>query len=970
LRLLEETGLKKLRVINRPIPEFRQDFCFAVRKGDGKTLALLNEGLALLMADGTFRQLHAKWFASLEIPSSRRIIVGGDANFPPYDYLDEDGKPAGLVVDLVTAVADAAGIEIDIRLGAWPEVRTDLETSRIDMILGMIYSPERDLKYDFSPPHTVCEYVVACLQHDKASISALEELAGKKVAVVQDDIMHEKIKERKISAEVTAVDNYEEGFACLQKGQADYLLIPRLLALYLIKKQNISGIELSKQSLYSTEYCFAFANGNKALLAKFAEGLKAVEDSGEYRKIRDKWLGIYGVRDKDFQEFIGYLVWVTIPLLLILLLAFVWSWTLRRQVAYKTAQLQQSEEQFRSLVENAPTGIYVQIEDKIAYINEEACRLFGATQPARLFNKVILDFLPESAHGRYKQLISSSVNDEKMHRSLELMLLRLDGSYVPVELAFAHIKYRGNDAVLVFANDISIRKASEAEIDRLTAAVEQVGEIILITDTDAKIQYANPALETITGFSRSEVLGQKTSLFKSGQHDQAFYKDLWDTITSGRTWNGRMTNKCRDGSLIIEEATISPIFDHERIVSFVAVKHDITEQLRLNEQLQQAQKMEAVGQLAGGVAHDYNNMLGVILGYTELAIDVIDDEASTLHDYLSEVHRAASRSAEITGQLLAFARKQTIAPKVLDLNDTLSGMLKMLRRLIGENITLDWMPGSGTMAVKMDITQLNQILANLCVNARDAIEGSGRILIETEMVRFDKLYCTEHPGYLPGDFIQLSVSDDGRGIDEAVKDKIFEPFFTTKTVGRGTGLGLATVFGVVKQNSGFINVYSELNQGTTFKIYLPKHAGDSIEVREEPGSSRSFGNGETIIIVEDDPAILRMASKILTRAGYNTIASGTPSEALLLVENLHRKIDLLLTDVVMPGMNGRELYEKLQTIDADLKCLYMSGYTANVIAQQGVLKQGINFIAKPFSNLSLLKAVSEVLNQKERPDES
>ncbi|KAF1081419.1 MAG: Sensory box histidine kinase [Candidatus Rifleibacterium amylolyticum] len=968
LRLLQETRIDNLKVIDKPIVGFRQDFCFAVKKGDSKTLAILNEGLALLMADGTFRQLHAKWFASLEIPSSRRIIVGGDAYYPPYDYIDENGQPAGMVVEITRAAAQAVGLDVDIRLGNWSDVRSDLEQGRIDSVMGMIYSPARDRKFDFSPPHVNCEYVIAYRCNYTRKVEDLNDLTGARVTVIQSDVMHEFVLEKKIAAEINVVDNFDTAVESLAAGHTDFVLIPRMVALFLIKDKKLADIELTSRPVFSSEFCFAFAEGNKALLAKFAEGLKAIEVSGEYRKIHEKWLGILGDGESDLKVFLRYLVVATFPLLVVLLLVFGWSWTLRRQVARKTIELKQSEAQFRSLIESAPTGIMVLDEGKIVYLNDEACRIMGVTTSDPALNRLATDYLAASSQEKYKKVMATYADDSSKMPVFELEIVRDDGSKMPVDITVSTIKYHGKDCKLVFIFDITARKASEAELDRLTAAVEQVGELILITDTNAVIQYANPALESMTGYNRAEVIGKRASIFKSGQHDENFYRELWQTISSGQTWNGTMVNRCKDGSLMYEEATISPIFNESKIVSYVAVKHDITEKIRLNEQLQQAQKMESIGQLAGGVAHDYNNMLGVILGYTEMVMESIDDKSSQMYEYLTEIFKAATRSADITGQLLAFARKQTIAPIVLDLNEAISSHLKMLRRLLSEDAELAWVPCHGALLVKLDPVQIGQVLANLCVNARDAMAGNGNILIETSSAEFDEEYCETHPGFVQGRYAMLAVSDNGCGMDAETREKIFEPFFTTKGIGKGTGLGLATVFGIVKQNHGFINVYSELNKGTTIKIYIPWHESEEVMPSTKKSADQAVVSGETVLVVEDDPAILRMTSKLLMRAGYRVLAANSPLEAITIAETAAAKIDLLLTDVVMPGMNGRELYEKIVSVYPGLRCLYMSGYTANVIAQQGILKEGIDFIAKPFTNLDLLNAIGQILNRSSQPD--
>jgi two-component system cell cycle sensor histidine kinase/response regulator CckA len=402
----------------------------------------------------------------------------------------------------------------------------------------------------------------------------------------------------------------------------------------------------------------------------------------------------------------------------------------------------------------------------------------------------------------------------------------------------------------------------------------------------------------------------------------------------------------------------------------VVFSEDITERKRAEEdtaklaaQLQQAQKMESVGRLAGGVAHDFNNMLGVILGNVEIALDQIDP-AQPLYDGLKEIQNAGKRSADLTRQLLAFARKQNIAPKVLDLNDTIAGMLKMLKRMIGENICLNWLPSENLWPVMMDPSQLDQTLANLCVNARDAIHDTGTIAIKTRNCVLDEEFCGSHAGCVPGEYVQLTVSDDGCGMDEETLSHIFEPFFTTKGAGVGTGLGLSTVYGAIKQDNGFIYVDSAPGPGTTITIYLPRHR-DKAEVRQawlEVAGPSVYGQG-TILLVEDEPALLKLVATMLQKHGYTVMAASTPGEAIRLAREHPGEIHLLMTDVIMPEINGRDLAEKLLSLYPNLKRLFMSGYTAEVIAHQGVLEEGVGFIQKPFTAQSLADKVKEVLDR-------
>ena len=405
----------------------------------------------------------------------------------------------------------------------------------------------------------------------------------------------------------------------------------------------------------------------------------------------------------------------------------------------------------------------------------------------------------------------------------------------------------------------------------------------------------------------------------------------------------------------------SPIRDGSGTVTgAIKIVEDITEKLALESQVLQSQKMEAVGRLASGVAHDYNNGLTVIMGYAEQALDKMNP-TEPLYDDLQEIFKAASHSAAVTQQLLAFARKQHILPKVIDLNETIGEMQKMLQRLIGEDIHLALLSGADLWPVMMDPSQLEQILANLCINARDAIAGVGKIVIETSMASFDDACCATHAGFVPGDFVVLSVSDNGCGMSRETQGQIFEPFFTTKKLGVGTGLGLSTVYGIVKQNNGLIDFTSEPGNGTVFKIFLRRHQGEVTAPQEIAPAKRPTGHGETILVVDDDVAILNLVRSCLKRLGYTVLVSAIPGEALRLAETHIEKIRLVISDVIMPEMNGRELMNRLILLKPDLKYLFMSGYTADVIHDRGLPETNGDFIQKPFSMKVLAAKVSEAL---------
>ncbi|MCX6545717.1 MAG: ATP-binding protein [Acidobacteria bacterium] len=487
----------------------------------------------------------------------------------------------------------------------------------------------------------------------------------------------------------------------------------------------------------------------------------------------------------------------------------------------------------------------------------------------------------------------------------------------------------------------------------------------LTFDGEGTIRQVNLNGARLLGIERSGLLNRRFGQFVA-ESDRRAFSDFLQKVFVGTAKESCEVMLPRGDSqpLIVQiEATRSVDGQECRAVmlDITAHKRAEEEQARLETQLQQAQKMESVGRLAGGVAHDFNNMLSVILGHAELALAQVD-LTQPLHADLEEIRKAAMRSADLTRQLLAFARKQTVAPRVLDLNDTVAGMINMLRRLIGENVDLQWRPAADLWPVNVDPSQIDQILANLCVNARDAISGVGKVTIETGNTTFDERYCAANVGCNPGDYVLLALSDDGCGMDKDTVSHLFEPFFTTKVMGKGTGLGLATIYGIVKQNSGSVNVYSEPNLGTTFKIYLPRHAGKAAEARTEGPTKPTARGQETILLVEDEPAILTLTKRMLEQQGYSVLAASTPGGAKSLAKEHAGEIHLLMTDVVMPEMNGRILARNLLYLYPRMKRLFMSGYTADVIAHQGVLDEGVHFVQKPFSTEELATKVRNALD--------
>ncbi|MBM9615877.1 response regulator [Desulfobulbus rhabdoformis] len=521
------------------------------------------------------------------------------------------------------------------------------------------------------------------------------------------------------------------------------------------------------------------------------------------------------------------------------------------------------------------------------------------------------------------------------------------------------------------ATRVQAEETARRQAKRLAIHAQHTPLGVIEWDLDFKIVEWNLAAQEIFGFSREEALGKAAVDLLLSDADIPAVEHIWQQLlnnTGGtRSINSNLT---KSGATKICEWYNTPLTDSQgNVFGAASLVLDCTEKLetdaenrRLQSQLLQVQKMEAIGQLAGGVAHDFNNMLGVILGQSELAMMRTKPD-TPFYRNLVEIRKAAERSAQITSQLLAFARKQTLSTKVLHLNELIEGMLKMVQRLIGEGVELRWIPGDDLWPIQADPAQIDQILVNLCVNSRDAMQsGVGRITVETNNRILEEEYCSHHPGAVPGEYASLTISDTGCGMNKETLGHIFEPFFTTKGVGEGTGLGMATVYGSIKQHKGFIDVVSEPGRGTTVTIYLPR-VQQSLQARGGDELREQLAGGlETILVVEDDSAVLDMTTSMLQHLGYTVIPANGPTAAIELIQQQATKIDLLLTDVIMPEMNGLDLLNILKKSQPQLNWLFTSGYTGNVIAQHGILEKDTPFIQKPFTTAQLAKAVQKALH--------
>ncbi len=628
------------------------------------------------------------------------------------------------------------------------------------------------------------------------------------------------------------------------------------------------------------------------------------------------------------------------------------------------AALRASEERFRSLYENSTVGIYrTTPEGRILLANPALVKLLGYNSFTELADRNLVTdgFEPTYSRDQFVQAIER----EGEIRGLEATWRRRDGVTVFIrETARAVRDAVGRtlyyDGVI---EDVTQRKMAEEQLRKLSRAVEQSPVSIVITDREGRIEYVNPKFTEVTGYSFAEALGQNPRLLKSGETRPEEYTKLWETIAQGREWRGELHNRKKNGELFWEAASISPIHDEAgNLRHFVAVKEDITERKRLEAEVRQAQKMEAVGQLAGGVAHDFNNILAAIMLHLGLLRGVPNLDPF-LAGSLKELEEEANRAASLTRQLLQFSRRSVMQLQPLDVNEVVENLLKMLRRLIGEQISLEWQGASHLPAISGDVGMVEQIILNLVVNARDAMRQGGRIIIATQLVELDDSHTQANPDARPGTFVCLSVADTGSGMDEAVLKRIFEPFFTTKEAGKGTGLGLATVYGIARQHQGWVAVESAVGKGTTFRVFFAAVARSASSPETQPTTQPLPGGTETILLVEDEPSVRKTVGNYLRQFGYRVIETTNGPEALSYWALHWKRIDLLFTDMVMPGgINGLQLTEKLRAAKPELKVIINSGYSADLVQQCDLASLRITFLPKPSLPDELVTAVRRCLD--------
>jgi PAS domain S-box-containing protein len=938
------------------------------------TVRIIALSILLTLCNVPWFQSHASPPA-VTAPPVLRVVM--DNNYPPYTFVDNEKQPQGILVDQWRLWQEKTGIQVKITAVDWKDALRDMKDGKYDVIDTAFKTDERKTWLDFGGPHTSIE-VAAYFEKGISAITTVDSLQGFAVAVKEGDATVSMLLSRGVK-DLIFFKGYEDIVQAAKEHKVNVFVIDAPPALYFLHKYNLQDNFKASPPFHIGQFHRAVKKGNGAMLRKIEAGFALISPE-ELKNIEKKWLGSSLLQKVSRNE----ILMVGGGIGLFFLLFLIWNYSLRTAVRKRTAELENSQtalqherQRLEFVIDGSRLGVWEwNVQTNETVFNETWAEMLGYTlreltpYSYTTWEKLVHSDDVEVAKGA----LFACVEGKTASYDCEFRMQHKDGHWVWIlDRGQVFTRDAEGNPLLMFGThtDITTIKRAQEEARFTNEMLSQFiknspiyAYIKEVSSTGSRTIKASDNLQDLVNMPVAEMVGKTMDELFPPEFAAQITADDWQVFSQGEILRREeVLNGCTYTTIKF------PIRLGERNL-LAGYTIDITDRVqaeadreKMREQLIQSQKLESVGRLAGGIAHDFNNMLSIILGYTELALQKLEP-GDPFHNTMEAIFKAGAHSADIIRQLLAFARKQTVAPKVLNLNKSIESMIQMLRHLIGENINLAWNPRSELWLVKIDPSQIDQILANLCVNARDAITGVGKVTIETQNIRLDKDYCADHMECLPGEYVMLAVSDDGCGIVPEAIDQIFEPFFTTKALGQGTGLGLATVYGIVKQNNGFINVYSEPNQGTTIKVYLPRHIEETVVKKpNEIVSEVPKSQGETILLVEDDAGILKLGEKILENLGYKVLSTSNPRNVKKMIKEYDGQIDLLLTDVVMPEMNGRELSEYVQRVYPQIKILFMSGYTANVIAHQGVLDENICLISKPFSLKEIALKIRELLDQ-------
>ncbi len=991
LQLIKAEELSDLRVTGSPVMDFQQSFCFAVREGNSDLLALLNEGLSVVIADGTYDRLFSKWFGPLQAVGRTvdRVVIGGDRSYPPYEFLDENGEPTGFNVDLTRAIAEEIGIEVEIVLDQWSATYENLIDREIDIVQGVFYSPDRDEVLSFSQPHSIVSHVIVARKGEYTDLRTMEDLEGLSILVMDQDIMHQKALDFGYEEHIITVANQEDALKMLAEGTGDCALVAEMPALYWMEESDLNNLAIGSQVL-SLDYCYASLDRSESaiLIMEFTEGLASLKAKGTYRAISNKWFSVYEQPAVSFMDVLRILFFILIPIGAGVLVVGIWSLLLRKQVQTKTAELQEeinkrkhaqqkiaaSEKQFREYVQHAPIGIFV-VNEKGDYVdvNPSAERITGYSR-YELLTMNIAGFAVAEEYGSTEQAFKKLLDTGFL--SITQQFKRKDktiGYWTIDAVKLSETRFLG------FSSEISELKQAEQAIrddrERLRVTLRSIGDGVITTDIEGKVQLMNKVAENLTGWSQQEAEGNNLSEVFRITHEYTGVTvpnpvdQVLRTGTIVELANHTMLIS-RSGTKYIIADSGAPIRDdRSRIIGVVLVFRDITHEERMKEHLQQVAKIESLGILAGGIAHDFNNLLSGIFGYLELAREAASNEY-TNREYLDELMPIMDRARNLTRQLLTFSkggdpvRERGYLQKLIEESVAFS--------LSGSNIQAHLAIDPGLWICDVDMQQIGQVIDNIVINAQQAMPKGGSVTVRAENLTLG-VGDAAVLNLSPGDYVHIAIEDTGSGIPEDIIERIFDPFFTTKE--HGSGIGLATCFSIVSKHDGMLTAESPLGKGALFHVYLPK-ADDSSERTALKHLTEHRGTG-TVLVLDDEPFIRKIMHEMLVSMGYTTVSfddgelvldfcrtrqlAGEHGDANGIVAAF---FDLTISG----GLGGREVIDAIRSMCPDIPIFAMSGYSADDILAHPESYGFTASIPKPFSKGELAVLLASYLKSAEQID--
>jgi len=897
----------------------------------------------------------------LSVEAQDKIVkVAIDAEYAPYEFQNSDGKAAGFLPSLLREIGSETGITFEFIPMNWPNAILELESGRIDLV-NMIRTPERINKYLFSEAHSGIEQ--ALFRHKQYQhIEGLDSISGETVILQKHDIAEEKLAVRDDFKRLT-VDDKQTGFIGLNAGKGAAFFSAEQPGLYFIKEHNLNNIELARPSLWPQDYCFTAMKGNSAIIGVINVEMEKLRQSGRYDEIFQEWM----VEPESW--LIQYAQLIFLGFMILLITIGIWNRLaqLQNRKLQKAMQLLElSEKRYRELYENSPLGYQsLDTNGQLIELNPTLCWMLGYSRD-EMIGKWFGDFLtPESAE-KFKQNFSK-VKAKGQVQNVAFDMVTKGGKVFSVEID-GRIGYddRGNfKQSHCVVTDISNRKKTEALVLKLSKAIDQTGESILITDKDGIIEYVNPAFTAITQYPAEEVLGKHSRLLNSDNQNEAFYSKMWETISGGEAWHGRIINRKKDGTFFPAVLNIAPIVNESGIIThYIGTHADMTELDEMEMKFYQAQKMEAIGTLVGGIAHDFNNILAGMAGNLYLAKTSCEDKPDVV-EHLNIVEKLSFRAADMIQQMLTFARKGRVNMRPIPLPSYLNETLKLIQSSVPENINFQHEICNDQFLINGDTTQLHQVLLNLVNNATDAVEHTDNptIYVKLEMVDINNEFIQSHVYFKAGLYAHLSIEDNGCGIEQSEIKHLCDPFYTTKEQGKGTGLGLSMVFGAIKTHLGYLEIESNEDKGSIFHVYIPVlEVNKPISETEENLTASKKGGGEVILVVDDEELILNVSRKVLAHLNYKVLEASDGLEAIDVFTAHQHDISLIIMDMMMPRLGGLEAVERIREIQPEIKVIFATGYDKEATLQKDSYPDDVMFISKPYNINDLSNIIREQLD--------